>query len=228
MLLSFSVFASLALAAVVPGAVPQTEQAAQVCYAGETQSLLCYRAPQGTPQGVSVSDVALAASALREWGTELREKLDEDGNPIFDGNGLSIEEPFYRYLDMNKTADPEPCAEWTLLRLRSVLVAAKLMKRGKDALVWFGDIADAIDGGEHATPAQKNASISRCGTDGGSREVNATLKHEAYDPWRFDYESGAKIHTDIVIKVVADLDWRKAPAEGDEPPTSNKRGGKDE
>ena len=68
MLLSFSIlFLPLALAAVVPAPAPRSEQAAQVCYSGEKKTLLCYNKGQGTPQDISVSDVAAAAAALREW-----------------------------------------------------------------------------------------------------------------------------------------------------------------
>ena len=69
MLLSFFItLLPLALAAVVPApAAPRSEQAAQVCYSGEKKTLLCYNKGQGTPQDVSVSDVAAAAAALREW-----------------------------------------------------------------------------------------------------------------------------------------------------------------
>ena len=144
----------------------------------------------------------------------MREKLDANGNPIVDENGLSLEEPFYRYLDMNRTTAPD-CGEWTIYTYQSVLVAAKLMQRRQNALVWYGDVADAIDGGgERATAAQRSASIlGRCGVDGGSKEVNATLAHEAYKPWKFEYESGSKISTDIVIKVVENREWKKAQAE---------------
>jgi hypothetical protein len=135
--------------------------------------------------------------------------LDENGNPVVDANGISIEEPLYRYLDMNATTAPS-CGEWAIYRFQTVLIAAKLMQRNKSAVVWYGDIADAIDGGELATPAQKAAAIASCGQDGGSREVKATLDHAAYGPYKFDFDNGNKIYTDIVIKVVQDVEWKNA------------------
>ncbi|KAK0673187.1 hypothetical protein QBC41DRAFT_312284 [Cercophora samala] len=182
---------------------------ARECYPGEIQTLFCYKRGQGTPQNVEVNDIAAAASALRQWGMEWREKLDQNGNPVFDDNGLSIEEPFYRYLEMNTTTAPN-CGEWTIFRVRSVLVAAKLMVRRKNAVVWYNDIANAIDGGEFASDADKKAAIIGCGTDGGSREVKATVAHEAYDPYRAAFNDGTKSPTDIVIKIVEDIDWKNA------------------
>ena len=122
----------------------------------------------------------------------------------------------YRFLDMNSTTAPN-CGEWTIQKYQSVLIAAKLMQRGKNAVVWYGDIADAIDGGgELATPAQKTAAIVSCGTNGGSGEVKADLDHEAYDPYRAAFDSGDKIYTDIVIKVVQNLEWKNAQGGGQE------------
>jgi hypothetical protein len=140
---------------------------------------------------------------------QYREKLDENGNPILDGSGLSVEEPYYKYLEMNWTTAAD-CGEWTLTKYRSVLIAVKLMARRKRAAVWLGDVADAIDGGEFATPVQKAASILSCGTDGGSMEVKANLNHEAYDPFRIDFDTGYKTDKEIVIKVVSNVEWKKA------------------
>lgn len=139
----------------------------------------------------------------------MTEKLDDAGNPIVDDNGLSVEVPAYRYLNMNATTAPN-CGEWTLYKFQSVLIAAKLMQRRENAFVWYSDVADAIDGGEFPTAAQKAAAIVSCGSDGGSKEANATLTHEAYKPYQIDFDTGTKSAANIVIKVVANIDWKKA------------------
>jgi hypothetical protein len=135
--------------------------------------------------------------------------LDDNGNPVYDEFGISIEEPVYRFLNMTTTTARD-CGEWTIFRFNTVLVTAKLMTRRQSSLVFYGDIADAIDGGEDTTSVQRAAAIVSCGTDGGSREVKASLEHEAYKPYRTLYENGDYISTDIVIKIVEDIEWKKA------------------
>jgi hypothetical protein len=65
------------------------------------------------------------------------------------------------------------CGEWTIFRANTVLVAAKVMQRNKNALVFYGDVASAIDGGEGADTALQKEAIVSCGTDargqGGSQ-----------------------------------------------------------
>ena len=68
MLLSILVSLTLtaqALTAALPE--PRPELLPRECYAGEAKTLFCYKPGQGTPQNIDLNDVAVAASALREW-----------------------------------------------------------------------------------------------------------------------------------------------------------------
>lgn len=42
------------------------------CYATETPALMCYTAPNNTPQDVDVADITFAAAYLRAYGKQLR------------------------------------------------------------------------------------------------------------------------------------------------------------
>ncbi|KAJ4302592.1 hypothetical protein N0V88_002742 [Collariella sp. IMI 366227] len=199
-------------------ALSPERRALQVCFAGEAKTLFCSKKPQSLPQDVKVADVQYAAKPLREYGTGTQMKLDADGNPVMDENGQP----------RRGAAVP-----WAIFSdAETVLVTAKLMTKKMNGLVWFGDIADTIDGGEiipvdggeiipvdggetidsgegALTEKQKKAIIS-CGTDGGSREVNATITHEAYAQHKALYDSGTYVAGQIVIKVVQNLDWKNA------------------
>lgn len=185
-------------------------RAAQVCYAGEAKNLLCYKRANGaTPQNIRTADVLYAARELRAYGTGLKQALDASGNPVYDENGIPIEVPEYRFLNMSTSTAPN-CGEWTIFaKAETVLVAAKLMTNKVNGLVWFGDIANTIDGGEGATDAQKQEAIVSCGTDGGSREVKANTAHTAYDQYIKLYR-GEYVAGEIVIKVVQNLEWKAA------------------
>ncbi|KAK1756409.1 hypothetical protein QBC47DRAFT_444924 [Echria macrotheca] len=192
-------------------ATPVERRGLQVCYAGEAQDLFCYKKPQGTPQDVRIADILYAARELRAYGTGLKQVLDASGNPVFDENGIPFEEPDYRFLNMTTTTAGD-CGEWTIFsKSETVLVAAKLMTAKMNGIVWYGDIADTIDGGENATDDQKKAAIISCGTDGGSREVKGNTTLPAYAELnkqgvlKENYTAGQ-----IVIKVVQNLDWKAA------------------
>jgi hypothetical protein len=110
-------------------------RAMQVCYSGEAKTLFCYKKPQGTPQDVKVADIMYAAKALREYGTGTQMKLDADGNPVLDENGIPVEVPLYRFLNMTTTTAGD-CGEWTIFSdAETVLVTAKLMTKKTNGLV---------------------------------------------------------------------------------------------
>jgi hypothetical protein len=110
-------------------------RAPQVCYPGEAKTLFCYNKSQGTPQNVKVADVLYAAKELRAYGTGVRQKLDSNGNPVLDENGIPIEEPVYRFLNMS-TSTASDCGEWTIFSdAETVLVTAKLMTNKINGLV---------------------------------------------------------------------------------------------
>ena len=107
----------------------------QVCFANEAQTLFCYKKPQSTPQDVKVADMVYAAEALREYGTGTQMKVDDDGNPVLDENGIPIEVPLYRFLNMT-TSTAGDCGEWTIFSdAETVLVTAKLMTKKTNGLV---------------------------------------------------------------------------------------------
>lgn len=116
-------------------AIPVNRRALQVCYPGEAQYLFCYEKPQGTPQDVRTADVLYAARELRAYGTGLKQLLDTSGNPVFDENGIPVEVPECRFLNMTTTTTGD-CGEWTIFsRSETVLVAAKLMTSKMNGLV---------------------------------------------------------------------------------------------
>ena len=125
-------------------ATPVDRRAVQVCYPGEAQSLFCYKRPQGTPQDVRTADILFAARELRAYGTGLKQLLDTSGNPVFDENGIPVEVPEYRFLNMTTTTAGD-CGEWTIFKKsETVLVAAKLMTSKMNGLVvsaspWYRD-----------------------------------------------------------------------------------------
>ena len=134
----------------------------QVCFANEAKTLFCYKKPQGTPQDIKVADMVYAAKALREYGTGTQMKLDTDGNPVLDENGIPIEVPLYRFLNMT-TSTASECGEWTIFSdAETVLVTAKLMTKKTNGLVvsFFrvatasrGKNADAFRSGSVTSPA---------------------------------------------------------------------------
>jgi len=157
-----------------------------------------------------VKNEKLLTRFKKKSATGLQERLDSDGDPVLDEDGISVEEPLYRFLNMTGSKAPD-CGEWTIFTFETVLVAAKLMTSRKNSLVWYGDIANTIDGGAAPSDKDKKAAIIGCGTDGGSNEVKADLTHPAYTPYLDLYKTGAYVATDIVIKVVQNIEYKKDP-----------------
>lgn len=158
-------------------------RASDVCYAGESVKYMCYRRPQGTPQDIRIADVQYAAAALHNYATGTDELTDKNGNPILDENGLPMEKTVYRFLNMT-TETAADCGEWTIYdAAQTVLVTAKLVSKTQGGLVWYGDIANSIDG-------SGNETVVNCGTDGGSREVIVNTSQPAYDQYKVEYTRG--------------------------------------
>ena len=198
--------AAAALAAVVPA--QPSPRTAQICYPGESTKYMCFRQPQGTPQDIRVANVKYAAQRLRDYAVAKEELLDTGGNPVLDDDGLSKEVTTYRFLNMSTSTAPN-CGEWTIFdQAETVMVTAKLMSPQQSALVWYGDIADSIDGGAAGSGAPE--AIMSCGTDGGSREVKVDASQVAYEKHKPDLAAGKYVTSGVVIKIVQNIEWKKA------------------
>lgn len=166
------VAAAAAAAALFGGAAAQCD--------GETSDLFCYTTNNGgTQQNVSTTDVAYVAAYLRAYGAQTKA-----------GRQLTM-----------TVADAADCAEWTLYTHGTVLATAKHIDSALNSSVLFADIANTIDGGAGATPAQQAAAIIGCSTTGGSLGV-------VYDPANPQYNTAAYLANDyapggILIKIVS-------------------------
>ena len=87
--------------------------------------------------------------------------LDAKGDPVLDDNGTPVTKPLYRFLNMT-TDTASNCGEWTIYDdAETVLVTGRLVNQRKDALVWFGDIGNTIDGGStQLTPRKRRRSLA--------------------------------------------------------------------
>lgn len=133
--------------------------AASICYdPSETTSLMCYTAPDNTPQDVAVADVVYIAAYLRAYGAQTRAG---------------------RLFTM-AAADTPDCEEWSLYAHGSALATAKHTGNTLNSSVLFSDIANTIDGGAAATATQQAASLLGCDTEGGSLGVVYNASNTAY------------------------------------------------
>jgi hypothetical protein len=149
---------------------------------GEKAAQVCYGKPDGTAQNVNLDDLAYVAAYLRYYG--------QSTDPP---QALTI-----------PATSPFECAEWSLYVSGTVMALAKHINPKVNSTVLFEDIANTIDGGETATDAQKKASLTGCGQNGGSVGVLVNKANPYYATDAFK-KSGAT--TDgLIIKIV------KAPA----------------
>ncbi|OAA56342.1 hypothetical protein SPI_07953 [Niveomyces insectorum RCEF 264] len=166
------VAATIAAAALFGGAAAQCD--------AETSKQFCYTADNGgTPQNVNTTDVAYVAAYLRAYGAQTKA-----------GRQLTM-----------TVADAADCAEWSLYTHGTVLATAKHIDSTLNSSVLYADIANTIDGGAGATPAQQAAAILGCGTAGGSLGV-------VYDPTNPQYNTATYLADDytpggILIKIVS-------------------------
>ena len=159
-------------------AYPLMELAPRTCYPTENDEQLCYRAPNGDPQGVDVKDVQFIASYLRAYGAGTRA-----------GRLFSM-----------AAKDTPDCAEWQLYAHGTAQAVAKHVDLAVDSSVLFADIATTIDGGVNATPAQQAAALVGCGTDGGSQGVAINASSPTYSGPT--YPKGY-VTKGIIVKIVA-------------------------
>ncbi|KAI4868243.1 hypothetical protein F4820DRAFT_154645 [Hypoxylon rubiginosum] len=165
-------------AVAAPSSLQPSPRAAQICYDSETASLLCYTAPDNTPQDVVVSDVTYIASYLRAYGAQTKAGR----------------------LYTMAAADAPDCGEWTIYAHGSAQAIAKHIDNTVNTSVLFADIANTIDGGTGATPAQQAGALIGCGTNGGSYGVVYNASNAAYSA--STYPAGYT-PAGILVKVVA-------------------------
>lgn len=167
------------LATFVAGAsIPVFPRSAQICYDTETAAQLCYTAPDNTPQDVVVADITYCAEYLRAYGAQVKA-----------GRLFTI-----------LAADGDDCPEWSVYSHGSVLVTAKHIDPAVNSSVLFSDIANTLDGGVSATPAQQAVALIGCGTDGGSQGVLVNVTNPAYNT--STYLAGGLTPNGLIIKVV--------------------------
>ncbi|KAK1763698.1 hypothetical protein QBC33DRAFT_518393 [Phialemonium atrogriseum] len=158
--------------------IQPSPRAAQTCYDTETAALLCYTAPDNTPQNVTVADVTYVAAYLRSYGQE-----------TWAGRLFTM-----------AAADTPNCDEWTLYARNSVTALAKHIDNKVDSSVLFEDIANTIDGGPSATDAQKQAAIIGCLSNGGSLGVVFNATNPAYTSTTYTAEGYTP--DGIMVKIV--------------------------
>ena len=164
---------------VLANAAVVTQRTPSICYQGETSQLLCYEAPNGTPQDVKVADITYIATYLRKYGRQ---------NPRQPG-----------FFTM-KAADAADCAEWSLYTRGTAAALAKHLDTTDDTSVLFEDIATTLDGGERATDDLKAKAIIGCLTNGGSLGVLVNSSNPAYSS--DTYTSSGYTTKGLLIKIV--------------------------
>ncbi|KAI6089594.1 hypothetical protein F4821DRAFT_58237 [Hypoxylon rubiginosum] len=167
-----------AIAAPGPLAAPIQDRSTRICYETETPSLLCYTAPDNTPQDVLIGDVTFIAAYLRAYGAQVRT-----------GRLFSM-----------AAADAPDCGEWLLYAHGTAQAFAKHIDNTINSSVLFADIATTIDGGANATPEQQAAALVGCSTDGGSLGVLVNTANPTYSgsTYPVGYNTSG-----IIIKIVA-------------------------
>lgn len=148
---------------------------------GENGDKICYGVKGGTSQNLDVSDVEYAATYLRYLGTT------NSGEAAFWTMPASVD-----------------CAEWTLPipTGSSVLALAKHINPRIKSSILYTDLANAIDGGENASPADKENALLGCGKNGGQFGVHADTKNPAYNTP--EYQNSKAKPEGIIIKLVRD------------------------
>jgi hypothetical protein len=146
------------IAVAAPSSFSLSPRSAQICDDTETSALLCYTAPDNTPQDVLVADITYVAAYLRAYGAQSKAGL----------------------LYTMSAADTPDCDEWTIYSHGTVQAIAKHINTTLNTSVLFADIANTIDGGAGASAAQKAAALIGCGTDGGSLGVIYNASNPAY------------------------------------------------
>lgn len=164
---------------------------------GEKADRVCFGKDGGQAQDVDMEDIEYAAATLRSQGT-----LPNGTAAFWTSKICSPSNAAETSLTMPKVPRDVDCAEW-MLPVPSggtVLALAKHINPRVTSSVLFADIANAIDGGEFATTAQKQASLLGCGRGGGMFGVKANTTHPAYNTAA--YKESKASPDGILIKVV--------------------------
>ncbi|TRX94652.1 hypothetical protein FHL15_004424 [Xylaria flabelliformis] len=177
-LFNFVPLALISVAVAAPNGLPRSSDAQRVCYDTETADLLCYTAPDNTPQDVNVDDVLFIAAYLRSYGAQIRT------GRLF--NMAAIDAP--------------DCGEWLLYAHGTAQAFAKHLDNTVNSSVLFADIATTIDGGPGANATQQAFALIGCSTDGGSVGVAVNASNPTYSG--STYPAGY-VPQGILIKMVA-------------------------
>jgi hypothetical protein len=168
-----------ALTAIVAAASAAALGSRDTC--GETDQRVCYGVDSGVSQDVNLDDVQYAADYLRYLGTS--------------NTGLDAM--------WKMPAAVGSCDEWQLPvdYPGTVLALAKHIVPRYAAYVLYTDIADAIDGGETATDAQKKqALLGACGIHGGMVGVKTNSSNPAYNTK--EYQATKAKPSGLLVKIV--------------------------
>ncbi|GAP87900.1 hypothetical protein SAMD00023353_1601040 [Rosellinia necatrix] len=149
------------------------------CDATEGPELFCYQEPDSVPQNVTVADVRYVAQYLRAYGAQTQA-----------GRQFTM-----------RAADTPDCDEWTLYQRGTVLALGKHLDPTVDSSVLFADIANTIDGGANATPAQQLAALVGCAEAGGSFGVVYNASNPQYHT--STYLSNGYTPAGILVKIVS-------------------------
>ena len=95
---------------------------------------------------------------------------------------------------------PNDCTRATLYTQGTVRVVAKHFNFTHATAVLWEDVADAIDGGEEPTAAQREHAVLGCGWKGGQVGVNASQARMEYHTQEF-LARGASTHGIVVMLV---------------------------
>jgi hypothetical protein len=174
--------ALLSATQIAAASLPIDSRPAEICTQKEKPPLLCYSAPNNTPQRLAITDIAKAAAYLRSLGT---------------GPGGAIVDPSITMT----TADAPNCTEWTLYSVDTASVLVKHIDSSVNSQVVIKDIANTIDGGYNATDEQKRGAIIGCGENGGEAGVRVDLTNPAYNyP---EYREKGYTPNGVLVRVVA-------------------------
>ncbi|KAJ6782789.1 hypothetical protein PWT90_04146 [Aphanocladium album] len=148
---------------------------------GETAAKVCYGVDGGTSQNLDPDDIAYVATYLRFLGT----------------NNTGAD----KFWTMPPSID---CQEWTLPvpNAATVLALAKHINPRINSSILYTDLANTIDGGEHASPADKAKFLSDCGKNGGM--VGVIVDANAPEYKTPEYVASKAKHEGIIIKLVRD------------------------
>ncbi|OAA32591.1 hypothetical protein AAL_00056 [Moelleriella libera RCEF 2490] len=173
-MLSLVLLSALATSHVLATPLLQTRDTCEA-----TSNRVCYGTEAGSSQGIDVTDVQLAADYLR-----FRASLNES-------------EPQYLTMGRGPT-----CVEELVPGPGGggLTVVAKHIDPSVESSVLLTDIADAIDGGEMASPDERERALIGCAEKGGQGGIKIDPNNPAYNTR--EYKSRNATPGGIIVKLV--------------------------